>query len=94
MERAFARRDVIDVLRVQREARATVLHTDARTGYNHTRTKAHVVGLDERDHHAAFIRCRQVHRATRFWRAVPGIGGLIGDQPCALRQVSLAQQVG
>ncbi len=94
MERALARRNVIDVLRIQREARATVLHADARTGYHHTRTEAHVVGLDERDHHAAFVRCREVHRAARFWRAVPGIGGLIGDQARAFCQVRLAQQIG
>ena len=50
----------IQTLRIGAETKATVLQTDAIVGLNHARTKAHVVTLNEADHHAVFVGCREI----------------------------------
>ncbi|MPM28463.1 hypothetical protein SDC9_74989 [bioreactor metagenome] len=94
VRRTLARPHLIGVARLQGEARATVLQADARARYHHARTKAHVVGLDERDHHAAFIRRRQIHRAAALGRAIGRVARVLHvDELGTLAQVVAVQQL-
>ena len=51
-------------LGVQAKGVPPVLQTDAERGLHAAGAKAHVVALDEADHHAVFVRCAQVNRAA------------------------------
>src|SRR6266403_1802553 len=66
--RALARADPIGVAARHHESRAPVLHRDA--VYYHARAESHVVGLDERRHHAGGIGRREVDGAALGRRAV------------------------
>src|SRR5919197_4485202 len=67
----LARPDAVRVAALEHESAAAVLQRDAL--HHHARAEAHVVRLDEGDHHAARIRRRKVHRAALGWRAMPEV---------------------
>ena len=75
VERPLAGRHLVGVIRRQRESGAAVLQADARARHDNARAKAHVVGLNERDHHAAGVRRREIDRAASGRRAVDKLAG-------------------
>src|SRR2546422_9060268 len=66
--RAFARADAIGMAARHHESPAPVLHRDA--VHYHARAEPHIVGLDERHHHAGGIGRREVDSAALGGRAV------------------------
>ena len=74
MERFLTWRDQVGrvgTFQIGAEAKTSVLQTDAKSRFNHTRPKAHVIALNEAHHHAVFIGGREVngaalHRIARF----------------------------
>ena len=91
---ALARADLIGMTGLGGEAVAAVLQADARARHDHARAEAHVVGLDERDHHAAGIGRRQIDRAAGPRGAVGGCAGLLAVyETGALAQVVAVQQL-
>ena len=97
VKRALARRDQVGLVRCvggHGEAMAAVLQADAVGGLDATRTKAHVIALDEADHHAVFVGRGEVNRAAldRVARA-KSLGALHVDQLGALGQVGVVQHL-
>src|SRR6266480_127870 len=66
--RALARADAVGMAARHDETRAPVLHRDA--VHYHARAEPHVIGLDERHHHAGGIGRREIDRAALGGRAV------------------------
>ena len=64
LERPLARRHAIGVVRVEREAIAAVLQRHAPLRDHDARAEAHVVALDEGDHHAGGIGGSEIDRAA------------------------------
>ncbi len=92
-EWALARRDLVHMSRLEREADAAVLQRDAGTGNDDARSETLVVGLDERHHHPAVIRRREADRAAGPRFAMAGITGAIGiDQLRTLAQIRLVEK--
>ena len=61
----------VGTLQIGAEAKTSVLQADAISRFNYTRSKAHVIALNEAHHHAVFIGGREVngaalHRIARF----------------------------
>ena len=77
VKRPFARRHHVGAVVRQAEAVAAVLQADAEFGLDAARAKAQVVALDEADHHAAFVRRRQVDGAALRLQAGPEILRLV-----------------
>ena len=93
VRRPLARAHLVGMAGLQHEAVAAVLQADAGARHHHARAEAHVVALDERDHHAAGVGAAQVHRAAGARCAVTGVAGLLAvDQRRAFGQVSGVQQ--
>ena len=79
---------------VDAEAVAAVLQADAGARHHHAAAEAHVVALDQADHHAALVGGGQVDRAALGRPAVLEVARLFRvDQPGAFFQVRLIQQV-
>jgi hypothetical protein len=55
VERPLAAADLVRVAGLERKAGAAVLQADAGARHHDARAEAHVVGLDQRDHHAARV---------------------------------------
>ena len=90
----LARADLVGMTGLGGKAVAAVLQADARARHDHARAEAHVVGLDEGDHHAAGIGGRQVDRAAGPGRAVGGCAGLLAVyETGAFAQVVAVQQL-
>ena len=80
--------------RVEREAVAAVLQADAVLGHDHAGAEAHVVALDEADHHAALVGRGEVDRAALGRRAgAEGLRALRVDQARALLQVGVVEHL-
>ena len=63
VKRALSRRNQIgrvQALGIQTEGMTPVLQANAKRRFYSSRAKAHIVALNEADHHAIFIRCAQV----------------------------------
>jgi hypothetical protein len=69
VERPLAARHHVGVA-AEREAMAAVLQADAGARHHDAAAEAHVVALDQADHHAAFVGRGQVDRAAARGRAV------------------------
>ena len=90
--RAFARADAIGMAARHHESPAPVLHRDA--VHYHARAESHVVGLDERHHHAGSIRRREVDGAALGGRAVAEVlRALHVDERGARFEVARPQQL-
>ena len=95
VEGSLARAHQVVAGLVQREAVASVLQAQAVARHDHARTKAHVIALDEADHHAAGIGGTQVDGAALglVARAVV-LGAQRVDQLGAAGQVGVVQHLG
>ena len=94
VERALARAHQVVAAGVERETVAAVLQAQPVARDDHTRAEAHVVALDEADHHAAGVGRGQIDGAAL--RQVAGAEVLRAthiDQPCAAGQVVLVQHL-
>src|SRR6202030_1557558 len=79
---------------LQRKAGAAVLQADAGAGDHDAGSKSHVIGLNERHHHAALVGSGEIDRTRRRWLAMPEVlrAGTI-DQPCAARKIAPVEQL-
>src|SRR5690606_39199289 len=70
MGRTFAGTDFVRMAGLQIEAMPAVLQTNPCAWHHDTGTEAHVVGVDEGNHHAGGIRGSEVNRTTGTGRAM------------------------
>ena len=80
MEGALARRDVVRVAGLQREAEAAVLQRDACARHDDAAAEAPVVRLDERDHHAVGVGGAEVDGAALGGLTGAGLESALADQ--------------
>ena len=64
VERPLAGRDDVGAAGIEAEAVAAVLQRQPQPGHHHARAEAHVVALDEADHHAALVGGGEVDGAA------------------------------
>ncbi len=93
VEGTLATRDPIRMALCQLKTRAAILHRDPRPGDDDAGAEAHIVGLDERDHHPIRIGCGEVDGAVvdrqgRFWE--PSSGHI--DLLCPLSEEGIVNQ--
>ena len=94
VERPLAGSDPVRVAGLQREPRPAVLEADPRTGDDDARSETHVVGLDQRHHHAACVGGREIHGSRARRRPVLEILRVLAvDQPCAACEIGAIEHL-
>src|ERR1700744_5513959 len=93
MKRSLAGSDLIGMTWSRRKTRSAVLQADPCSWNDDARAEAHIVRLDEGNHHPAGVGGGKINRAARLRRAMAQLAGATAiDKPSEVCKIGRIEQ--